>query len=99
MDKITIVFTGVVELKKIYPSFYSCFFYNISLWTHIFLGTSASHYIVITQFGHYVNWFQSLVLFLGLICICARNRQRLSQKTRVVLKTEMGLGKSSATSS
>lgn len=48
-----------------YRQFYRLFFDNISLWEKLFLGPSASHYAVVSQFGHYQNWFQSLMLGLG----------------------------------
>ena len=39
------------------------FFHSVSLWEK-FLGCSASHDVLITQFEHYENWPLSLALFL-----------------------------------
>lgn len=46
--------------------FTAVLFHNVSSWKQKeFLGPSASHDIVITQFGNYKSWLQSLPLFLG----------------------------------
>ena len=49
-----------------------------SLREEVFLGRSASHDDVITQFGHYENWLQSLELFLE-VCMCQESNSHWTE--------------------
>ena len=64
-DSKTSYVSGVVMRKEMYPCFYRCLFYNVSLWGKVFLGSSVSHDDIIRLFNHNETWIRNLVLFPG----------------------------------
>ena len=57
-----VILWGLWHSKKYIHSLTVDFLHNVSLWKKVFLSHSASRDVVITSFGHYENWLQSLVL-------------------------------------